>query len=236
MAIINRFSLFFAIIIFAISTTVNSTEQSAFEEPEIRVVALFKNAAMVNYQGKQKLYRVGQKISSNIKLIESNTTIATFMIQGKKVQLGLDRSAGYGSLAIDTKAKASVQPISEKVARIPINIAGHYATSGTINGVSVNFLVDTGATAIAMNESVAKLIGIDYKMQGVKSYAQTAAGTVPIWGVTLNKVQVGGVELNFVKAFVMKGNGGGKVLLGMSFLNRVKMDYTNSVLTLTKQY
>jgi len=233
---IKQQALILALFLLIVSSNNYATEAIPLEEPQIRVIALFKDAAMINYAGKQKLYRAGQKISSGIKLIKADTSIATFLINGKSVSLELDRSAGYGSSNIENKAKVSEPPTLDKVTRIPINIAGHYETSGTINGVSVQFLVDTGATAIAMNESVARLIGLDYKMKGVRSYAQTAAGSVPIWGVTLNKVQVGGVELNFVKGFVMKGNGGGKVLLGMSFLNRIKMDYTDSVLTLTKRY
>jgi aspartyl protease family protein len=233
---VKRLIYLLAILSLIASPTLLASQPFSEQEPQIRVVALFKNAAMVDYAGKQKLYRVGQSIAPDIKLIKANTSIATFLVNGESVELELDRSTGYSSSNIDKQAKESVKPPVERVARIPLNIAGHYETSGTINGVSVQFLVDTGATAIAMNESVAKLIGLDYKMKGVKSYAQTAAGSVPIWGVTLNKVQVGSVELSFVKAFVMKGNGGGKVLLGMSFLNRIKMDYTDSVLTLTKKY
>ncbi|TQV85291.1 retropepsin-like aspartic protease family protein [Aliikangiella coralliicola] len=209
-----------------------SVQTATAEEEELRVVALFKNAAMVEYAGKQKLYRVGQNLSPDIKLIKADTHLATFVVNGKQVELGLDKPFGFH--AGDTEA-ANATPNS-KSAQILRNSFGMYMTAGFINGVGVQFLVDTGASQVAMNESVAKRVGLLYKMYGTKIGVSTAAGVVGAWRVTLNKVRVGGIELPNVDALVVEGAGPSEVLLGMSFLNRVKMIDNGQLLKLVKKY
>ncbi len=205
---------------------------SQAEENELRVIALFKNAAMVDYAGKQKLYRAGQKVSSTIQLIKADTHSATFMINGQRQELTLQKN---GIFQGDHHAVPSAQGLN-KVAKITRNIYGMYKTPGMINGIMVNFLVDTGASQVAMNEQAALRIGIPYKATGRKMGVSTAAGLVGAWGVMLNKVRVGGIELNNVEALVVDGVGPDEILLGMSFLNRVKMVNENNLLELTQQY
>jgi len=104
-----------------------------------------------------------------------------------------------------------------------------------INGIQVNFLVDTGASQVAMNERVARKIGLQYKLKGKKASVSTAAGRSSAWFLTLNKVNVGGVELKQVDALVLKGAGPDEVLLGMSFLRQLKMQDDGELLKLTKK-
>lgn len=204
----------------------------ASEDNEIRVIALFKNAAMVEYGGKQKMYRVGQKIAPHIKLVKSDPHSAIFDINGKQQELTLKQ----GSFAASYSEDKNVETSPSKVAKILRNNHGMYQTVGFINGVSVQFLVDTGASQVAMNERVAKQVGLLYKLQGEPVSVSTAAGVVPAWRATLKTVRVGGIELHNVEALVVKGVGPGEVLLGMSFLNRVKMEDNGQIMQLIKKY
>ncbi|MCU7904490.1 MAG: TIGR02281 family clan AA aspartic protease [Candidatus Thiodiazotropha sp. (ex Epidulcina cf. delphinae)] len=114
--------------------------------------------------------------------------------------------------------------------------AGAYATVGTINGLTVNFLVDTGATAVAMHANQAKRLGISYRIEGKPIYVNTANGTTPAYEVTLDRVQVGDITLRRIRGFVIDSIGPGRVLLGMSFLKRVKMENRGEVLLLERKF
>ncbi|TQV74091.1 TIGR02281 family clan AA aspartic protease [Aliikangiella marina] len=199
----------------------------------LKVIGLFKNAAMVDYNGKQKLYRAGQNIDKNIKLIKADTKVAVFEINGKSVEMGLQATQSFNA---NYSQPAQETPSANKVAKILRGNNGMYHTPGFINGVAVNFLVDTGASQVAMSEQVAKRIGLLYELNGQRVGVNTAAGMATAWALKLNKVKVGGIELINVDALVIKGAGPTDVLLGMSFLNRVKMIDNGQILQLTKKF
>ena len=206
---------------------------TAYAEDSLKVIGLFKNAAMVDFQGKQKLYRAGQQINDDIKLITADTKIAVFEIKGKQVEMGLQSTQSFSANYSEPTERVSK---TDKVAKILRTNNGMYRTGGFINGVAVNFLVDTGASQVAMNEQVAKRIGLLYELNGQRVGVNTAAGVATAWALKLNKVRVGGIELIGVDALVIKGVGPGEVLLGMSFLNRVKMEDNGQIMQLTKKY
>ncbi len=204
------------------------------DEGAIKVVGLFKNAAMVDFNGKQKFYKAGQKISADIQLLKADTHSATFLIKGEQVELGLERMVGLLPPAANNRSTAGNQ---QKTAKVLRNNRGMFLTSGFINGRVVKFLVDTGASQIAMNERVAQMVGLSsYKLEGEKVPVSTAAGVVPAWRTYLRKVRVGDIELSNVEALVVKGAGPEEVLLGMSFLNRVKKENRGQLMILTKKY
>jgi aspartyl protease family protein len=94
----------------------------------------------------------------------------------------------------------------------------------------VSFLVDTGATSIAMSQAEAVRIGLDLR-NGQRGMASTANGLVPVVGVTLTTVRVGDVEVANVQAVVMPAQMP-HVLLGNSFLTRFSMRRDNDVMRL----
>lgn len=98
----------------------------------------------------------------------------------------------------------------------------------------MRFLVDTGATAIALPAADAKRLGIDYQ-KGRRGMTQAAAGPTPIFILRLDTVRVGGIELRAVDAFVLE-EGLNVALLGMTFLNRVEMKRDGATMTLTRRY
>ena len=111
---------------------------------------------------------------------------------------------------------------------------GHFVTSGQINGKAVQFMVDTGATSVAMGVGEAERLGIDWK-SGQRGASQTAAGVVATYAVSLTSVRIGDVEVFDVDASVLPA-GMQHVLLGNSFLTRFQMKRDNDQMVLERRY
>lgn len=99
------------------------------------------------------------------------------------------------------------------------NRGGHYVAPGIINGEAVTFLLDTGATQVALPPSLAKKLSL---RRGPNVQIQTANGTVVGYQTRLASVQLGPIEVRNVSALVTDGLGEDAVLLGMSFLKHVE--------------
>src|SRR5690606_15704564 len=100
-------------------------------------------------------------------------------------------------------------------------LGGHYWVTGHINGQTVPFLVDTGASSVAMNADQARRLGIDFRVVGRPMVVSTASGTAKGWKLRLDSVKVGSVEVLGVGAVVLEGASPSEALLGMSFLGQV---------------
>jgi len=109
------------------------------------------------------------------------------------------------------------------------NRAGHYVASGRINGEPVVFLVDTGATDVALPLAVARRLDL---VLGAARTARTASGTAQTWSTRLDSVDLGGLRARDVRASVLPDMPGEKVLLGMSYLKRFELIQRGSTLTL----
>ena len=96
---------------------------------------------------------------------------------------------------------------------------GHYRVPGEINGHAVTFLVDTGATDVAVSERAARAMGLDF---GPRTMVMTAAGPAPAWRTRLELVSAGALQRENVRAMITPGRGS-EVLLGMSFLRHFEM-------------
>ena len=111
--------------------------------------------------------------------------------------------------------------------------SGHFVTAGRINGSAVTFMVDTGASVVAIGQSDADRMGLAYK-DGQRGFANTANGRVPVHGITLASVRVGDVEVANVEAVVLPSQMP-HVLLGNSFLTRFQMKRENDTLRLERR-
>jgi aspartyl protease family protein len=156
-------------------------------------------------------------VSGGAALVEVGGKRVTLAIGGAQINLGGASSAGGGSQIV-----------------LSAGSGGHFTTQGSINGKSVRFLVDTGATLIAISQGEAERIGIDYK-KGLRGLASTANGQVPVHKVSLDVVRVGDVAVYNVDAVVMPATMD-QVLLGNSFLSRFQMKRENDKLTLDKRF
>jgi aspartyl protease family protein len=113
---------------------------------------------------------------------------------------------------------------------IPAGPGGHFVTSGAINGRAVRFMIDTGATLVALSQAEAERIGLAWR-GGEAVMMNTANGTVPSHRVTLRLLRVGEVELANVEAIVLPA-AMPMVLLGNSVLARFQMRRENDVMRL----
>lgn len=111
---------------------------------------------------------------------------------------------------------------------------GHFLVQGAINGQAVNFMVDTGATSVAMGVAEAQRIGLNYKA-GKLGYGSTANGTVMVYHVKLASVRIGDVEVFDVDASVLPASMH-HILLGNSFLSRFQMKRENDQMVLERRY
>lgn len=116
---------------------------------------------------------------------------------------------------------------------LPMSTGGHFMGNGSINGRAVRFMVDTGATVVAMSAADADRIGLDYR-KGPPGYVNTANGTAPAYRVNLNSVRLGDVEVYNVDAVVIPAPMD-HVLLGNSFLGRFQMQRDNDSMRLEKR-
>lgn len=190
---------------------------------DLRVVGLFPSKAVVVVDGTApRTVAVGQKFADNITLIAVDATNAVFEIDGKR------RTLGMGQVYV-----ASAKESSEKVV-LSAGRGGHFIADGRINGGSVRFLVDTGATSVALPAAEARRLGINY-LNGARSSVQTANGAAPVFRVTLDSVAIGGITLYNIEAMVLE-QGLAMPLLGMSFLTRTNMQREGETLTLIKRF
>jgi len=193
--------------------------------PDVRVVGLFSDRAVVMIDGRQHILRTGQTSPEGVKLIAADSESAVLQIEGQRVEARLDGRVSA------RKRSAAVQEF-----QVWRNTAGMYTTVGSINGLPVSFLVDTGATQVAMNAGEARRLGIDYRVTGTLSSVTTASGVERAWAVMLNRVTVGGLELSYVGAVVLEGSLPQQTLLGMTFLSRLEISNDGRLMTLRKKY
>ncbi len=128
------------------------------------------------------------------------------------------------------ESRPSVEGLPEVL--LKRNRMGHYVASGRINGTPVTFLLDTGATDVALSEKLAKRLLLE---RGVAVTSRTANGTVISWRTRLNEVALGDIRLYDVRATVLPSMLDDEVLLGMSFLKKLEMIQRGDQLVL-RQY
>lgn len=109
------------------------------------------------------------------------------------------------------------------------NRFGHYVATGQINGKDVVFLLDTGATDVAVPESTANRLGL---IKGRPVRARTANGIARAWDTRINTVSLGEISLNNVDATILDNSGTDQILLGMSFLKNLEMVQKGNRLTI----
>jgi len=173
--------------------------------------------------GEPKTLKVGQTWKG-ITVIAVEKERATVEIDGKKRVL--TRGEHYRNESAGGAGRQSVTLASDT--------AGHFFTNGAINGAPVRFLVDTGASLIALPGRDAVRLGIDYR-KGPRGMINTANGTAVAYQVKFDRVKLGGIELISVEGLVIE-EGLEIALLGMSFLNRVDMKLEGQTMTLIRRF
>jgi aspartyl protease family protein len=124
--------------------------------------------------------------------------------------------------------------ITDTVAEITLsrNRQGHYVASGTMNGQEVVFLIDTGATDVAIPNTLAHRLGL---VRGPRSQYNTANGLIEAHQATLDSVVLGNIEVREVRASIVPNMSDDHVLLGMSFLRHLNFSQEDNQLTIRQR-
>ena len=185
---------------------------AARAEMLITANALFEGRALLTIDGNRRLLRVGQSSPEGVRLLSASATEVVIDIEGRQQRLVPGAEMGV----------AFAQPERRQV-------------SVPLNGHQLLLMVDTGANIVALSGQDADRLGIDYRRRGQSATVQTAAGRVPAWSITLDRVEVAGILVRNVPATVIEGPHPEPALLGMSWLTRVAMRENAGVLYLQER-
>jgi aspartyl protease family protein len=195
-----------------------------FAAPRIEVQALLGGKAILMIDGQRRALSIGQTSPEGVKLVNADSKHAVLEVDGIAETY---KPGGAISLSY-----AKPEHHEEK---IYADNRGMFHSVGTINGRTVRFLLDTGATTVAMNKSQAKQLGVDYRMNGEPIVVSTASDHVKGYRVRLNSVSLGKIKQKNVEAMVIDGNHPGPVLLGMSFLGKLKVENAGGVMKIRQR-
>jgi aspartyl protease family protein len=133
------------------------------------------------------------------------------------------------SLATEPPAvQAGIRSLS-----IPRDPRGHFQTEGSIEGQRIGFMVDTGASVIALNEKSAARFGLRPSRSDYNAIVNTANGTIKAARARLAMVDIGGIVVRDVDAMVLPDEALSENLLGLSFLSKLKrFEYANGTMVL----
>ncbi len=188
-------------------------------------LGLFKDRAMISVLGTEHYLTVGQTSPEGAQLIESSSTQAVVRYKNQNYNLSLTDQIAGGFQA----------PRESNISIAPDDF-GQYRVQGSINGYYVGFLVDTGASLVALSERQAKLMNLEFANSSERASVITAQGQVDAYLVELDTLAVGGIETHNVRAAVIPGDYPVEVLLGMSFLRKTKMEQQAGVLVLKQTH
>jgi aspartyl protease family protein len=161
-----------------------------------------------------------------VKLVSLQAEQAVVELEGKRVNLRMDTPVSIGGGG-GTGGGGNRVVLSA-------DTRGHFMTQGAINGRPVTFMLDTGATTVALSMADAQRIGLDYS-KGQPVQISTANGVAPGFRLRLSSVRVGDVEVYDIDAIVSP-QGMPFVLLGNSFINRFSMRRDADQMVLEKRF
>lgn len=197
----------------------------AKEGPTIVVIGLSQHVAVLKINGKYRVLQVGEISPEGIKLIAADTEKAILEREGCRTTYQLSSALNHNRLTSSSKPLVRIQP----------NAQGLYRVAGEINGFPVVFLVDTGATHIAMSSVQAEYLGLVNQSNNESKQAITAAGVMKTYRIQLEQVKVGAIIITQVEAVIVEGEYPLDILLGMNFLSQVDIHHEGNLLELRQR-
>ena len=188
---------------------------------EVEVIALFTGKVVLRIDGKRRVLSEGDRSPEGVEVLAVNSERALLRIDGQERRLTLQSGRVGG-----TYRRREAREV--RLFRQP---NGHFVTAGSINGHPVNLIVDTGASAVAINEPLARRLELDYR-EAARVSVNTAGGIREAWRVRFDRVRLGDIELQQVEGIVMPGEQPSIPLLGMSFLRRLDTRTEGQVMVL----
>ena len=191
---------------------------------EVGLAGVFPGKALLTIDGgAPRTVPVGARTAEGVLVVAVDRETATLDINGKQRILRVGQNVAAQNTASEQQS-----------AVLTANGQGHFLTSGLINGATVRFLVDTGATMVALGASDARRVGLNAG-QGEQVVVNTANGQALASRIKLESVRVGDIVVFNVDAMVHSTDMP-YVLLGMSFLNRMEMQRNGDTMTLKKRF
>jgi aspartyl protease family protein len=155
-------------------------------------------------------------------------TIMAQMADRMTATPALANAASAKALPVETMAQTGSRSIS-----LPRDARGHFQTEGRIDGQRIGFMVDTGASVVALNEKSAARLGLRPSRADYNATVTTANGTIKAARTRLAMVEIGGIVVRDVDAMVLPDEALSENLLGLSFLSRLKrFEYANGKMVL----
>lgn len=192
--------------------------------PEIKVLGLFKNTAVLNINDQRTVLRVGEQKHGDLRLLAADSEKALIEVAGKRLELSLSTGGGIRTdLPVNSGHSAHL-----------ISNGGLYSVTGSVNGQLADFVVDTGASYITMSPEQARRLNLDYS-NAKKVMMHTANGKATAHVFTIKSVRIGSIELHDIEGAVMYDLSSSKILLGMSFLGQVEMQHNAGLMVLKQR-
>ncbi|MFK7793732.1 MAG: TIGR02281 family clan AA aspartic protease [Gammaproteobacteria bacterium] len=220
-------NFFYYYLIFGIVFIVVNAATKVYAAPHIEVIALFENKAMLHIDKDKVLVSVGEITKHGVMLVSADAHGAVIEINGVR------RTYQLGNVVRDTNTNENE---SKPEILVYQGTDTMFRTTGSMNGYPVNFLVDTGASSIAMSSVQAKRLGINYKLDGKPTWVSTASGVERAMTVNIDKVTISGITIRSVEGLVLEGTEPSTPLLGMSYLNRFKIINDGNLMRLKRKY
>lgn len=203
----------------------------AAQAASVAVSGIMGDKALIAVDGgPPKVVRAGDRLAG-VRVLEVKRASVLLDNAGRRIELGI----GQGNIFAGKSAPAADASGGNGTHVITADGRGQFLTTGSVNGRSVSFLVDTGASMVTLPKSVARQAGVDLR-NASQTRISTANGVAPAQRVTLNDVRLGGIRANLVEALVVDDQSLPIALLGMSFLNRTDMNRQGDALTLKQRY
>ena len=197
---------------------------AAAASPSVALAGRMGDRALLLIDGQPHTLAVGQAPVSGVRLLRWAEDSAVVERAGSSFSLRI------GATPSQVGAAGGVAGNAGREIVITAGPGGHFTSAGSINGRPVRFMVDTGATLLAMGRDDAERLGLDLR-GAATGMTHTANGPVAVHSLSLARVRVGDVELNNIAAVVVPGSMP-YVLLGNSFLTRFQMRRVNDVMRL----
>jgi aspartyl protease family protein len=218
----------------ALSTLMAATACTAAQAQDGQAAAPGTAVTLQGIMGSKALLVIDGRAPRALGPGESLGAIQVISVQGEQARITI---AGSPATLLLGEAQSSVAGKARPAGGVQISMAsdanGHFMAEGLINGKPARFMVDTGATTMAMSLADAVKLGVDYR-KGQPIQVGTANGMATGYALKLHSVRIGDVEVYDVDAVVTQQRMP-FVLLGNSFLNRFQMRRDADVMVLTRR-
>jgi aspartyl protease family protein len=193
---------------------------------QVALQGMMGNRALLIVDGAPPKAVAPGETHKGVKLVSTSGDQAVVEVGGQRHTLRIGES--------QASVGGSGAPQGSKIV-LTAGSGGHFMTEGALNGKAAYFMVDTGATSVALGASEADRLGIEYRQSGTPIRMNTANGVAMGWRITLASVRIRDVEVHGVEAVIGQASMP-YVLLGNSFLSRFQMRRENDLMVLERRY